>query len=125
MKAVVSRTYGSPDIIRLEEVAKPVPNAGEVLVRNHASVVTAALCEARSGTGMARLYFGLRKPKWPILGSNFSGTVDSVGSSVTRFRLGDRVCGVNVADFGAHAEYVLVPEDGVIAARPANLSDVT
>jgi NADPH:quinone reductase-like Zn-dependent oxidoreductase len=124
MKAIVSRTYGSPEhVLRVEEVAKPVPKAGEVLVRNRASVVTAALCEARAGTLLTRLYFGLTKPKWPILGTNFSGVVDSAGTSVTRFQVGDYVSGVNVTDFGAHAEYVLVSEDGVITPKPANLTD--
>jgi NADPH:quinone reductase-like Zn-dependent oxidoreductase len=124
MRAIVSRSFGGPDVLSLEEVAKPVPAAGELLVRNRASVVTAALCHARSGSPFStRLYFGLRKPKWPILGTNFSGDVEAVGSGVTRFRLGDRVSGVNVADFGAHAEYVLAREDGVIAPTPANLTD--
>lgn len=124
MKAIVFRTYGGPEVLRLEEVATPVPTDGEVLVRNHASVVTAAVCAARSGSPfMARLYFGLRRPKWPVLGTNFSGDVQAVGSSVTRFRVGDRVSGVNVTNFGAHAEYLLVSEDGVIAPKPANLTD--
>ncbi|HYI32838.1 MAG TPA: NAD(P)-dependent alcohol dehydrogenase [Glaciibacter sp.] len=124
MKAIVARAYGSPeDVLTVEEVAKPVPQDNQVLVRNHASVVTAALCEARAGTPVARLYFGLTKPKWPILGDTFSGEVDAVGSSVTRFRVGDRVSGVNVTDFGAHAEFVLVSEDGVIGPTPSNLTD--
>jgi NADPH:quinone reductase-like Zn-dependent oxidoreductase len=123
MKAVVSRTYGTPDVLRFENVDKPVPKNGDVLVRNNASVVTAAECAARSGTPyFSRLHFGLRKPKWPVLGANFAGQVDEVGSSVTRFRVGDRVAGVNVKDFGAHAEYLLVPEDGVIALSPTNLT---
>jgi NADPH:quinone reductase-like Zn-dependent oxidoreductase len=124
MKAIVARTYGSPDsVLAIEEVAKPVPRDNQVLVRNHASVVTAALCAARAGTPLARLYFGLTKPKWPILGDTFSGEVDAVGSAVTRFRVGDRVSGLNVTDFGAHAEYVLVSEDGVIAPKPSKLTD--
>jgi NADPH:quinone reductase-like Zn-dependent oxidoreductase len=109
--------------LSVEEVAKPVPEHDQVLVRNYASVVTAALCEARAGTLLARLYFGLTKPKWPVLGTNFSGEVDAVGGSVTRFRVGDRVSGVNVTDFGAYAQYVLVAEDGVIAPKPSNLTD--
>lgn len=124
MKAIVSATYGSPDVLRLEEVATPVPQDGEVLVRNHASVVTAALCAARSGSPfMARLHFGLTKPKWTILGTNFAGVVEAVGTSVTGIRVGDRVSGVNVSDFGAHAEYVCAREDGVIVPTPANLTD--
>ncbi|WP_198417171.1 NAD(P)-dependent alcohol dehydrogenase [Cryobacterium sinapicolor] len=102
---------------------KPVPGANEVRVRNSASVVTAAMCEARAGSPMARLYFGLRKPKWPILGTNFSGEVQAVGRSVTNFRVGALVAGVSVTNFGAYAEYIVVPEDGVIAAKPSNLSD--
>lgn len=124
MKAITSRTYGTPDVLQLEDVLKPVPTDRDVLVRNHASVVTAAETAARSGTPrFARLHFGLRKPKWPILGANFAGRVDAVGSAVTRFQVGDRVAGVNVTDFGAHSEYLLVPEDGVIAVSPAGLSD--
>lgn len=123
MKAMVSRAYGSPDVVKLEDIAKPVPRDNDVLVRNFASVVTAAECAARAGSPMARMYFGLRRPKWPILGSNFSGEVDAVGTSVTRFRVGDRVSGANVSDFGAHAEYLRVPEDGVIGPKPANLTD--
>jgi NADPH:quinone reductase-like Zn-dependent oxidoreductase len=124
MKALTSRTYGPPEVLTLENLPTPVPAPNEVLVRNSASVVSAAECSARAANpAFARLHFGLRKPKWPVLGANFSGVVAATGSSVTRFAVGDAVAGVNVKDFGAHAEYLLVPEDGVIAARPANLTD--
>jgi len=124
MKAIVYRTYGAPEVLRLEEVPIPVPAPGQVLVRNRASVVSAAECAARAADpAMTRLHFGLRTPKWPILGANFSGTVEAVGSAVTRFAPGDAVAGVNVKDFGAHAEYLLVPEDGVITRKPDRLTD--
>lgn len=123
MKAIVSRSYGAPESLRVEDVAKPVPGDNEVLVRNRASVVTVAMCEARAGAPMARMYFGLRKPKWPILGTNFSGEVEAIGNSVTGFRVGDLVSGVNVTNFGAHAEYVVVSAEGVIAAKPGNLTN--
>lgn len=123
MKAIVSSSYGAPESLRIEDVAKPVPGDNEVLVRNRASVVTSAMCEARSGSALTRLHFGLRKPKWPILGTNFSGQIEAVGRSVANFRVGDRVSGVNVTNFGAYAEYVLVQDDGVITAKPNNLSD--
>ena len=124
MKALASRRYGGPDVVTIEEVAKPVPQAGDLLIRNHASVVTAAMCHARAGREFsARLYFGLSKPKWPILGTNFSGVIEAVGSSVTRFRVGDQVAGTNATSFGAFAEYLLVAEDGAVVPRPANLSD--
>jgi NADPH:quinone reductase-like Zn-dependent oxidoreductase len=124
MKALVSRRYGGPDVLALDDVDKPVPKPGELLIRNHASVVTAALCHARAGADLStRLYFGLRKPKWPILGTNFSGVVEAVGSSVTRFRVGDRVSGTNATNFGAFAEYLVVAEDGAVVPRPLRLSD--
>lgn len=124
MRAIVSRRYGGPDVLALEEVATPIPGADELLIRNHASVVTAAMCHARAGDDLAaRLYFGIRRPKWPILGTNFSGEVEAVGSSVTRFRVGDHVAGTSGTNFGAFAERLLVAHDGAIVPRPANLSD--
>ena len=124
MRALVSRSYGGPEVLALEQVAKPAPHAGELLIRNSASVVTAAICHARAGRDLAtRLYFGLRKPKWPILGTNFSGVVEAVGSSVTRFRVGDRVAGTAATNFGAFAEHVIVAADGAIVPTPVNLSD--
>ena len=124
MRAVVARSYGGPEVLAIEQMVKPTPGPGELVIRNHASVVTAALCHARAGSDLAtRLYFGLRRPKWPILGTNFSGVVEAVGSSVTRFRVGDRVAGTSATTFGAFAEYLLVAEDGAIISRPANLSD--
>ena len=124
MNAIVSRTYGTTETLRVERVPRPEPTGNQVRVRNNASVVTMALSQARSGHPiMARLHFGLRKPKWPILGTNFSGHVDECGEAVTRFQVGDAVSGVNVTGFGAHAEYILVSEDDVIGTRPVNLSD--
>lgn len=124
MKASVYRRYGAPEVLMLEEVRRPRPGAGEVLVRNSASIVSAAETAARAGKPyVARLFFGLRRPKWAVLGSNFSGEVASLGSGVTRFKVGEPVFGVNVKEFGGHAEYLVVPEDGVIAPKPARLSD--
>ena len=123
MTALVSRRYGGPDVLALEDMARPIPKADELLVRNHASVVTAAMSSARAGSLAARLYFGLRKPKWPVLGTNFSGVVEAVGSSATRYRVGDRVAGTNATNFGAFAEYLSVADGGAVVPRPANLSD--
>ncbi|MGC5224473.1 NAD(P)-dependent alcohol dehydrogenase [Micromonospora sp. DT81.3] len=124
MTAVVSRGYGPPESLEITQIPRPAPKAHEVLVRNHASVVTHAVTEARRGPLMARLYFGLTKPKWPVLGTNFAGTVIAISPSVTRFAVGDRVTGINVSDFGAHAEYIVATEDGVIVPTPAGFSDV-
>lgn len=124
MSAVVSRNYGPTASIRIEQVDRPTPGAHQILVRNRASVVTKAMCGARSGRSlMTRLYFGLRKPKWPILGTNFAGEVAEVGTDVSTFREGDRVSGINVTDFGSYAEYVLVADTGVVVATPPGLTD--
>jgi NADPH:quinone reductase-like Zn-dependent oxidoreductase len=124
MTAVVSRRYGPPEGLEITQIPRPMLGDRDVLIRNHASVVTHAVAEARRGPVMARLYFGLIRPRWPVLGTNFAGTVTAVGASVTRFAVGDRVTGINVTDFGAHAEYVTAPEDGVITHTPAGLSDI-
>ncbi|MBP2215091.1 NAD(P)-dependent alcohol dehydrogenase [Arthrobacter sp. CAN_C5] len=123
MKAMTYSRYGAPDVLELDDLPQPVPKENEVLVRNHASVVSAADAQARAADpAIARLHFGLIKPKWPVLGATFSGVVDSVGSAVTRFERGDAVSGVNVAGFGAHAEYILVPQDGVVTTTPSGLT---
>jgi NADPH:quinone reductase-like Zn-dependent oxidoreductase len=112
MRAVVHDRYGTPDVLRLTEVAKPDPSASEVLVRVHAATVNRTDCGFRSGKPeIVRLFSGLLKPRRQILGSEFAGVVEAVGSSVTRFAVGDRVFGVNADRFGAHAEYLCVNED--------------
>jgi NADPH:quinone reductase-like Zn-dependent oxidoreductase len=122
MKAAVSRTYGSPDVCAIEDVPAPVPRENEVLVRVHAARIGAADSAFRQGSpAFSRLFFGLRRPKWTILGSDFAGVIETVGSAVTRFHAGDEVFGITGPDFGAHAEYVCLPEDAAIAAKPANL----
>lgn len=122
MQAITSRTYGGPEVVRLEEVAVPVPASREVLVRNHASVVSGAESTARRGADpVARLYFGLARPRFPILGTSFAGEVQATGDAVTKYRVGDRVMGSVGPGLGAHAEYVTVSEDCVIAPLPAGL----
>ena len=124
MKAITARRYGPPEVLSLEELPTPVPKRNEILVRNFASVVSSAECSARAARPwITRLHFGLRAPKWPVLGGTFSGVVDAIGPGVTRFQVGDPVAGLNVTDFGAHAEYLLVPEDGVIVPKPVGLTD--
>ena len=121
MKAIVYRHYGRPDVLSLEEVATPVPADGEVRVRIHSALVTPPDVVSRAGTPyFARLYFGLIKPKYPILGSGFAGEIDAVGAGVTRFRVGDRVVGGDKT-LGAHAEYICIPEGGTVAPMPAGL----
>jgi len=123
MRAAVSARYGTPDVIEIRQVPKPVPKAREVLVAVHATAV------GRTDGGMlrphprvlGRLMIGLLRPP-PILGMDFAGEVEAVGKEVTAFKPGDRVFGMlRLRELGAHAEYVCVPQDGYIATIPAGL----
>lgn len=123
MKAAVCRRYGSPDAVTVEEVPTPRPRDDEILVRVRAATVGVVDGLARSGSPFyARTHFGLRRPRFPVLGSDFAGVVESVGPSVTRFGVGDDVFGTVAPRFGAHAEYVCLPESGAVAPMPADVS---
>lgn len=123
MKAIVMTGYGSPDVLTFQEVAKPVPKPDEVLLRVHASSATTADGMMRTGTPyFGRLILGLTKPKHPIPGTGFAGRVEAVGAGVTQFQPGDRVFGETTLGFSANAEYLAVPESGVICRMPGQLS---
>jgi NADPH:quinone reductase-like Zn-dependent oxidoreductase len=121
MRAVVHDRYGSPDVLRLGEVDRPVPTDDEVLVRIHATTVNLTDCGVRAAKPFIVRYFtGLLKPRRKILGMEFAGVVDATGSAVTEFSVGDEVFGVRGG--GAHAEYVCVRESAPIAHKPSNMT---
>jgi NADPH:quinone reductase-like Zn-dependent oxidoreductase len=128
MKAAVYHRYGGPEVVEVAEVPKPTPKDNEVLVRIRATTVSSGDLRARSlnipgGFGfMARPVFGLFGPRRPILGTELAGVVESVGPAVTRFKAGDEVFAFPGGRYGSHAEYRVMPEDGMIALKPANLS---
>ncbi len=123
MKAITYAAYGAPEVLNLQEVDKPIPNAKEILVRIHASAVNSADWRLRKGDPFAvRLFFGLTKPKKSILGGVLSGTVEAVGKDVTRFKVNDQVFGSTGMRFGAYAEYGCFPEDGILSIKPDNIS---
>lgn len=130
MRAVVYDRYGPPEVLRLEEVAKPMPKEDEVLVKVHATTVNRSdghIREANRSNGpaamlLSRLVSGVRSPRQPILGSEFAGEVEAIGTSVTEFAVGDRVFGTSGLRFGAHAEFMCVRQSARIAHMPAGLS---
>ena len=123
MKAIVLHKYGSPDVLNLEEVQKPIPKDNEVLVKVHAASVNAGDWHLmRADPFLIRLMFGLLKPKHSILGSDVAGRVEAVGRNVTHFQPGDEVFGdVAGNGFGAFAEYVSAPEDTFVS-KPSSLT---
>ena len=120
MKAVVCDRYGPPEVLRLDEVERPVPKDDEVLVRIHATTVNRTDCGYRAADPFfSRVFTGLRRPKRRIPGMELAGVVEAVGSAVSEFKVGDEVFGVRS---GAHAEYVCVREQGALAHKPAAMS---
>ena len=124
MKAIICTRYGSPDVLKVLEVAKPAPGANEVLVKINVASVTAADTMMRKGVPLyARLFLGLMRPRRPIPGTGFAGVIEALGKEVKQFKVGDRVFGETGVNFGANAEYVCVPETGVIGKLPETMSD--
>ena len=121
MKAVVRDRYGPPEVLRIGDVDRPEPAADEILVRVHATTVNRTDCGWRSGSPFFVRYFtGVRRPKWQILGMEFAGEVELVGSAVTEFGVGDHVFGV--IGHGANAEFVCVRADRALAHMPSGMS---
>lgn len=119
MKAIISTSYGGPEILDLQEVATPLPQANEIRVKIHATTVSRANTMMRTGKPyIGRLFMGLKKPKHPISGTNFAGVVESIGNNVSKFKIGDKVFGENIETFGSYAQYVCVDENGVIGHIP-------
>ncbi|MCH9683621.1 MAG: NAD(P)-dependent alcohol dehydrogenase [Deltaproteobacteria bacterium] len=123
MQAAVYERYGSPQTLELREVPRPEPGPNEVLVKTQATTVTLVDTAFRSGRPwMARLFTGLLRPKNQILGTEFAGRVEAVGSEVDRFEVGDVVFGASDQGFGTHAEYVCVAQTGALAIKPSNIT---
>src|SRR5688572_17349032 len=127
MKAIVWTRYGSPDVLQLQEVAKPAPKDHEVLIKIFATTVTAGDCEMRDFRMPAflwlplRLYFGIMKPRIKILGQELAGEIESVGVAVTQLRKGDQVFAPTMMNFGANAEYICLPGNYAIAIKPRDM----
>ncbi|WP_416865438.1 MAG: NAD(P)-dependent alcohol dehydrogenase [Imperialibacter sp.] len=127
MKAVVFKKYGNPNVLQMAELQKPVPKPGELLVKIHATSVTAEDPKMRSFDHPpllklpVGLMFGFTKPKHPVLGIEFSGVVEAIGGKVKDYQINDKVFGYTGLSFGAYAEYKCLPENALMHLKPQNL----
>ncbi|WP_100407526.1 NAD(P)-dependent alcohol dehydrogenase [Bacillus solitudinis] len=136
MKAAVYTKYGPPDVLQINEVEKPTPKDNEILVKVYATPVSFGDIMARNFKEISprkftmpfalwlpsRIVFGIRKPRIRILGSQFAGEIEATGKDVKRFTKGDQVFGYRGQHFGTYAEFLCMPEDGVVAIKPANMT---
>lgn len=123
MKTIVYKKYGHPEVLKVKEVDKPTPQSNEILIKIYATTVTATECKFRKGEPfITRFFTGLTKPKITTLGEELSGEITAVGNEVKLFKKGDLVFGTAGPKFGANAEYLCVPEKGVLSIKPNNMS---
>ncbi len=122
MKAIIITAYGSPDVVHMQDVPKPTPKDNEVLIRVRSASLTPSDSAFRKGDPfIVRLLYGINKPRLSIGGVEFSGDVVGVGKDVTAFKTGDAVFGMSPDRFGAHAEYMCLPQDMALIIKPASL----
>jgi NADPH:quinone reductase-like Zn-dependent oxidoreductase len=128
MKIIARHRYGPPEVLVMEDAAKPVPRDNEVLIRVRATTVTSGDCRVRAlnvpyGFAlMSRLVFGIVRPRQTVLGTEIAGDVEAVGNQVTQFRVDDRVFAFTGMKMGSYAEYTCIAEHGMLCAMPSNLT---
>jgi NADPH:quinone reductase-like Zn-dependent oxidoreductase len=124
MKAIVCQKYGHPEVLQFKEVNKPIPKNNEILIRVYTVFVGIEDVMQRKGKPyFGRLFFGLTKPKKPIFGNEFCGEIEEVGKDAWLFKKGDIVIGVTGASFGCYAEYICMPEAGLLSIKPPNMTN--
>lgn len=123
MKAAVYTKYGSPEVVQLIDVKQPTPKENEILIRIRATAVNSGDVRMRKADPFAvRFIFGLLRPRKKILGTVYSGVIEQVGKQVTQFKVGDVVFGHTDMNFGAHAQYIAVPENSSVALKPLSVA---
>lgn len=122
MKAAIYTRYGDPEVVKVQEIPDPVPRAGEVLIKVHASTVNRTDTGFRSAEYfVSRLFSGLLRPKNKVLGCEFAGEIAALGEKVSSFKIGDRVFGYDDSAFGGHAAYKVIAETGAVAPIPEGM----
>jgi len=129
MKAIIYTKYGSPNVLKLKEIEKPLPKANEILIKNYATSPTSGDVKMRSFKDIPflpwlpmRFFLGLTKPKRQILGFSVAGVVDVVGEDVKLFKVGDKVFGSTGFNGGSYAEYICLPENGVVIKKSSKMT---
>ena len=123
MKAIIYTQYGPPEVVQLKEINKPTPKDNEVLIKVHATTVNRTDCGFRSAEYfIVRFFSGLLSPINKTLGNEFAGEIEAIGKEVRSFKPGDQVFGYNDKTFGAHAEYMVMREEGPITTKPASMT---
>lgn len=124
MKAIVCTKYGPPEVLQLKEVEKPVPKNNEILIKVNTVLVGIEDPMQRKGRPyFVRIFVGLTKPKIPILGTEFCGEIEEICKDVKLFKKGDIVFGVTGASYGCYAEYICMPESGLLSTKPPNITN--
>ncbi len=123
MKAIELTKYGAPEFLQMNEVEKPLPKDNEILIKIHATSVSSGDARIRRADPfIVRLIFGFKRPRKPVLGVVVAGEIEEIGKNVSAYSIGDQVFGSSGMSFGAHAEFVAVPEDAVLALKPNNMT---
>ncbi|WP_429950316.1 NAD(P)-dependent alcohol dehydrogenase [Enterococcus sp. AZ101] len=123
MKAIICTGYGVPDVLMLQEIEKPTPKSNQILIKIHATTVTSGDCVVRGAKQygpIMKIMFGFKRPRQPILGTEFSGIIEEVGENSTKFKVGDAVFALTGMKFGGYAEYICLPENAIVSLAPRN-----